>query len=658
MGFATLMSMAVGLAILAQPPQPPPAQPAWSGRDLTQLSLSELAATKVTSISKKPEERSKAAAAVHVITQDDIHRSGATHLVDLLRLVPGLHVARIHSSQWAIGVRGFTSRLARAQLAVMDGRSLYTPLFAGTYWELQDILLEDIERVEVVRGPGGTLWGANAVTGIINVVTRSAANTQGGFVTLGGGTEERGFVRARHGGRIGSGHFRVWGKYADRDAAFRADGSEFDGWWLGSGGFRADWEREGGETITVQGGGYSGRLGSRANVASYTAPFLRTVDGRSPAEGGHLLARWTRRVGGGDLAVQVYYDRTSREEPTFQENRDTGDFDAQYAFRLGERHQVVVGGGYRLSDGRSQGVETLSFVPAARTDSLLTAFVQDEIDVVPDRLKVTLGTKVERNAYTGFELQPTLRAAWSPRDPYTVWGAVTRAVRTPSRIERDLLLDSAVSATAPVYFRLQGNPNFETETLLALEGGVRVRVSERVSLDLAAFHDRHADLLSLDFGAPFSEQGRQITPAVFGNGIEGKVSGAELGLDLRLSRRWMVRSGYNYLNMALEPKPGSTDTTSAAAEDASPRHRVFVWSSLDLPGGLSLDLRGRWLSRLPSQRVDAYASLDARAAWRPTARLEIALVGQNLLDARHAEFGGTAAAEIERSAYGEASWHW
>jgi iron complex outermembrane receptor protein len=652
-----LTSVATSLAVLAQaPPAPQPVQ--WSGRDLTQLSLSELAATKVTSVSKKPEEQSKTAAAIDVITRDDIRRSGATTLVELLRLVPGVHLAHLQSSQWAIGIRGFTSRLARAQLAVMDGRSLYTPLFAGTYWELQDTLLEDVERIEVVRGPGGTLWGANAVTGIINVVTRSAADTQGGFVTLGGGSEERGALRARHGGRIGGGHFRVWGKYADHDAAFRADGAEFDDWRLGLGGFRADWARDDGETFTVSGGGYSGRLGSRGTLSSYTAPFVRTVEGRSPADGGHLIARWTRPLGGGELALQTYYDRSSRKEPTFRETRDTGDFDAQYALHIGRRHEIVVGTGYRLSDGRSQGVETLTFVPPDRIDHLWTAFVQDEIDVVRDRVKLTIGTKVERNSYTGFELQPTLRLGWALREPYFVWVSATRAVRTPSRIERDLLADSAVSATAPTYFRLQGSPDFQTETMLALEGGVRARFSERVSVDLAAFHNRHPNLLSLEFGRPFPEAGRQITPAVIANGIEGNVEGFEVAADVRLARRWMVRSGYSYLNMALQPRPGSTDVSTAAAEDASPRHRVILSSALDLPGGLSLDLRGRWMSRLPSQRVDAYASLDARASWRPISRLELAVVGQNLLEPHHAEFGGTGAAEIERSAYAEASWRW
>ncbi len=629
-------------------------------RDLTSMSLEELARTKVTSVSKTEEPRFRTPAAVQVVTAEDIRRAGATSLVEALRLAPGVHVARINSNQWAVGIRGFTSRLARSQLALMDGRSLYTPLFAGTYWETQDTLLEDVERIEIVRGPGGTLWGANAVSGIVNIVTKDAKDTQGWFVSAGGGSEERAFFRARYGGPIADkGSYRVYGKYFRRDAAFHPATEDFDAWHMAQGGFRTDWKLRGDDRLTVQGDAYSGRAGERTTLSFYERPFLRTVERQAPLSGGNVTARWAHLMNGSVLTVNTYYDRTNRAEPNFREARDTLELDLQHQFGLGQSQRVVWGLGYRLSDGRSQGIETVAFVPPDRTDHIFSAFVHDDVGLVKDRLRLSVGTKLERNQYTGFELQPSARIIWAPGPRHAVWTAVSRAVRTPSRLERDLALTAALSPTLPLFARVIGNEGFTSEKTWAYEAGYRIQPADRLSLEAAAFHNRYRDLTSLEQDPPFVESGRQILPFRFANMLRGRSSGLEVTSLAHLSTRWWISAGYSYLSLHLETRPGSTDTTSVGSAGSSPRHMARAQSSWSLPGHVDVDLGFRWIDRLPSQRVPAYSEMDARVGWFVVPRLELAIVGQNLLHKRHAEFGGSPdPTEIERSVYGEARWRW
>jgi iron complex outermembrane receptor protein len=628
-------------------------------RDLTSISLEELAQTRVTSVSKEEEPLFQTPAAVYVITAEDIRRSGATSLPEALRLAPGVEVARINSNQWAVGIRGFTSRLSRSELALMDGRSLYTPLFAGTYWEAQDTVLDDIERIEVVRGPGGTLWGANAVNGIVNIITKNSKDTQGGLVYGGGGNQERGFVGARYGGTAGdSGTYRVYGKYFDREPGYHASNDNFDGWHMAQGGFRSDWKLPSSDRLTVQGDIYNGRAGERTALTSFQPPYQRTVDTPAELSGGNLLARWDHSLLGSALAVTTYYDRTRRLEPTFHETRDTFNIDIQDQFGLA-RQKVVWGLGYRLSSGRGQGADTVAFVPPNRTDHIFSLFAQDEIALVKDRLTLSLGTKLERNEYTGFELQPSGRLLWSPGSRQAVWAAVTRAVRTPSRIERDLFLTASVSPTLPLFAQIAGNDSFTSESVVAYEAGYRVRPADRLSLDLALFYNRYSDLLSIERGPPLAADGRQILPYRFANMLGGHASGLELSSLAHLTASWAMAAEYSYLSMSLVAQPGSTDATSVPTDEASPRHIALIRSSWRLPAGLDADVSFRWVDAVRAQKTPAYSALDARLAWPIVAKLELAVVGQNLLHDHHLEFGGGPnAVEIPRSLYGEARWRW
>jgi iron complex outermembrane receptor protein len=640
--------------VLAGPSADPAAPPR---RDLTELSLTELAGLEVTTVARAPEAVSHTPAAVFVLTRQDILRSGAKTLSEALRLAPGVQVSRIDASQPTVGIRGFGSRLARSVLVLIDGRSVYTPLFAGTYWEVQDVLLEDIDRIEIIRGPGGTLWGANAVNGVVNIITRRARETRGTFLQAGGGNEERAFGAARWGGALGAhADLRVYAKYADRDSAFHPDGNDYDAWNIGQGGFRLDAER-GASQLTVQGDVYEGRAGERSTFASYTAPFSRTVQEDAELGGGNVRGQWQRPAGQkAAVRVQAYYDHTRRVEPSFDETRDTGDLEIQYDRREGA-HQLLGGLGYRVSRGATGGVPTVVFLPPTRTDHIWGAFLQDRIDLRPDRLILTLGMKAERNDYSGIELQPSARVLWVPRPRHSLWAAVSRAVRTPSRVDRDLDLTVSIDPDRPVFSRFAGSADFMSERAVVYEAGHRAQRGNRFLLDTALFYNDYRDLLSIEPGALFTETGaegpRLVQPFAIANGLRGTVSGAEVAANLRINDPLRLQGSYSFLNVDLRSAPGSLDTTTAAtSEGSSPRHRLVLRASFTR-GPVQLDAILRRISELPAQAVPAYTSFNARVAWG-RAGWEIALVGRDLLEAHHPEFGGGI--EVERSVYAELTW--
>src|SRR4030081_2326538 len=421
--------------------------------NLKQVSLEELGQIEVTTASKVPVKATRTPAAIYIVTQEDIRRSGATSIPEALRLVPGVEVSRIDSNKWSVGVRGFESRLSRSVLVLIDGRSVYTPLFAGTYWDVQDTLLEDIDRIEVIRGPGGTIWGPNAVNGVINIITKNARETKGTLVSSGGGNVDQGTGEARYGSGNGRNfNYRIYGKAFSRGPEFHPDHGRFDDWRMGQGGFRADWDSSTRDTFTVQGDFYSGDAGTRVSISTYSAPYTTTVERNAELSGGNLLGRWQRTLNeSSGIEVQAYYDRTNRHDVTFGENRNTFDIDFLHHLSLPGRQAFVWGLGAHVSAADfMEVVPTILFAPH-RTDQIYSAFLEDEIALVDNKLWLTLGMKFLHNNYTGLEVQPTARLLWNPNPRHTLWTAVTRAVRTPSRLEEDFQPTGATSANPLIF---------------------------------------------------------------------------------------------------------------------------------------------------------------------------------------------------------------
>jgi iron complex outermembrane receptor protein len=457
----------------------PQADQAATGR-LTHLSLEQLGNTEVTTASKEPAQVWRTAAAIYVITQEDIRRSGATSIPEILRLAPGVEVARLDSDHWSVGIRGFGAVLASKLLVLIDGRSVYTPLFAGVYWQVQATPLEDIERIEVIRGPGGTIWGANAVNGVINIITKSAKDTHGSMVSVGGGNVDQGTGAFRYGGGNDRGfNYRVYGMGFTRSPAFHSDGRNFDDWRMGQAGFRADRDLGARDTFTSQGDIYREIAGETTQYALYSPPSQVTVDGNAELTGGNLLGRWKRVLNErSDFQVQAYFDRTNHFEPEFGETRNTFDVDFLHHLTLPGQQNFLWGLGARVSPSNVvQLVPTIDFLPHHMTDQIYSGFVQDEIPFFHRRLSLTLGSKLEHNNYTGFEVQPSARLLWNRTPRQSFWGSVTRAVRTPSRLDEDIQINFFATVTPlPIYLRAGGNRQFRSEELIAYEAGYRTLV--------------------------------------------------------------------------------------------------------------------------------------------------------------------------------------
>jgi iron complex outermembrane receptor protein len=599
--------------------------------DLSQMTLEELSNIEISSVSKKPEPLSDAPAAVYVITQEDIRRSGATSIPEILRLAPNLQVARVDASQYAITARGFNSTTANKLLVLIDGRSVYTPLYSGVFWDAQDVMIEDIERIEVISGAGGTLWGANAVNGVINIITRKSGDTQGGLVSAGAGNAENG-ASARYGGKLGEdASYRIYGKKFNRDNTVMANGSDVaDAWHKGQLGFRMD-KTGTGDTLTLQGDAYDGAID-------------QAVYDNKEISGGNLIARWNRELqDGASLQVQTYYDHTRRIYPgTFGEVLDTYDVNVQHGFHWRTKHDFVWGGGYRYSRDAVTNSAALAFLPADKDLTLGNIFAQDDITLA-ERLKLTAGLRLERNNYTGLENQPNIRLAWKPSDQALLWSSIARAVRTPSRIDREFFVPGS-----PPYFFLGGGPDFQSEKLTAYEIGYRVEPSAQASLSISTFYNVYDQL-------------RSIEPAggtnVLANMMEGDTYGVETWGSYSISEWWQLKAGYTYLNVDLRFKSGSGDIAGVQAAGNDPRHRFSLRSMMDLEHDLSLDIALRAVSPLPNPGVPGYVALDSNLGWRISRDMELSISGFNLLGNQHPEFGAaTARSEIGRTFYAKMSW--
>lgn len=616
----------------------------------------------VTTVSRKTNSVEQSAAAVFVITSEMIRRSGYTSLPELLRLAPGVQVARQTADNWAVSIRGLNDTFANKLLVLIDGRSIYSPSFSGVSWNKEDTLIEDIERIEVIRGPAGTMWGANAVNGIINVITKSAKETQGGFVSAGGGTEERGFGNARYGGKLGrDAHYRVYGKFFNRDGAVFPDGRNAGDQWLkGQGGYRVDWDVSPEDAITVQGDGYADR--SHENLITGLMPG-QSFRGNVDIDGGNILSRWTRTISPvSDLQLQFYYDYWRLDSPQFfVVNEHTVDVDFQHRFGWGSRQNIIWGLDFRLVANDVENTFIAAFDPSTRMMPLYSGFIQDEITVIPDRFRFVIGTKLEHNIYTGVEVQPNARFLWTPHRNHTFWGAVSRAIRTPSRSERDFQLNLQVDEVGGVPVTLTRLPasGLGAEELLAFELGYRMQPHEKLSFDFATFFNVYDDLVSSEPATAPAPPPIVAAASQFANTLEGKTYGGEVVGRWQMLKPWRWEMTYSLLRTDFH-NDGVGLTSEAAAEGNSPEHQLSLRSQLDISTQWELDWMVRFVDGLPNVNVPSYFALDVRLGWHPRKDLEFSITGNNLFDRRHPEFtpAGTifSATEIEQSVYGKATW--
>ncbi|MEJ2701112.1 MAG: TonB-dependent receptor [Sedimentisphaerales bacterium] len=626
------------------------------------MSIEELMNIEVTSVSKKEEKVFETPAAVYVITQEDIRRSGATSLPDVLRMVPGLQVAQINSNSWAITARGFQDQFANKLLVLIDGRSVYSGNYSGVYWDVQDVVLEDVDRIEVVRGPGGTLWGANAVNGVINVITKHAKDTQGTLLSAGAGNEEHGIGVARYGGKLDqNSHYRVYGKYFDRDDSLDAAGHDLgDGWDQLHSGFRIDQDAGDFDRLTLQGDFYNGNVGM---TGTETSSSFTVLDPTMRVSGGNLLGRWSHNFSDtSDMDVQMYYDRFERLNTTLDQTDDTFDIEFQHYFMLNQQQQITWGLGYRHNNNLFDSQREEHRSPKRRQTDIYSAFVQDKATLVEDTLYLTLGSKFERNSYTGFEYQPSGRLLWAADEKNTIWGAVSRAVRMPSRREIDMSLDSGIEGSPPnaMRFTLEGNKEFESEDLLAYEIGYRVQPAKEFFLDVTGFYNVFDDLLTHESSTTLETTPvpHVLVESRFGNKMYGEVYGVEVAANWDVRESWRLSGGYTFLQMQLHLDKSSMSDGSLldeTLEDHSPHNQLHLRSYLDLPHDLEFDTAFYYVDSLCGMSVPSYIRCDARLGWYISENMELSAVVRNLSDGRHTEFESDIIdyGQIERSVFVE-----
>jgi iron complex outermembrane receptor protein len=637
---------------------------------LKTLSLEELSQIEVTTPSKAPESAFRAPVAIYVITGEDIRRSGATSIPEALRLAPGVEVQRIDSNRWSIGIRGFGSRLTRSVLVLIDGRTVYTTLFAGTYWEAQDTDMPDIDRIEVIRGPGGVIWGPNAVDGVINVITKSSKDTQGLLVSVLGGNANLGSTTIRYGGSNASNFtYRVYAKALAGAHEDHSDGNNYDAWRSAQTGFRMEWNQSARGNFTLQGDGYVEAAGEGAGAVSYTPPYSQTLYGYEYLSGANILGRWEKTLSpGNDVQVQAYLDRTNHRELNLADYRTVYDVDYLQRVKWGSRQQISFGLGARVIPIYDPIVFTgLTFTPIHRTDQLYTAFFQDDIELLRDRLTLSLGTKLLHTNFTSFEPEPSARLSWTPSHTQTIWASFTHAIRTPSDAEANFTLSGYVGPAGGLqaFAAFLPNTRFAPEQLNGFEAGYRRLLGKSVLIDFAAFQNHYHDLFDEEFIVPsFSLSDAPpplhlLLPAQFRNGLLGHTAGFEIAPEWRPLPFWRLRGSYSYLDLVLGKSPTSGDLgTIPSMEGGSPKHQVMAASSFDLGKKLQLDLDYRYISALGALGIPAYSTMDARLAWRLRPAVEVSLTGQNLLQADHLEYPADAGPNvaIQRSAYLQIIW--
>ncbi len=652
---------------------------------LASLSLEELLNTEITTLSRKSENLGTAPAAVHVVSQSDIRRSGARSIPELLRLVPGMQVAQIDANKWAVTSRGANGRFANKLLVLMDGRTIYNPLLSGVYWDAQDTDLSSIERIEIVRGPGATMWGSNAVNGVVNIITKHAADTQGETLAVSGGSNGN-EATLRWGSATDRRAYRVFAKLSERngnvDLAGNAAPDDADMFRLGG---RYDWDGDGGKTLTISGEVYSGSSGDWRYDRSLTPPYEIITAADNDLSGGFLMALWSAELeNGSSLNIRSYLNRSERDEPTFFASLDTFEVDLQHRLAIGEKHNLIWGLNYRTTRDEIGNSFQIAFSPTERTQNLVSAFVQDEVSLLNDRARLIFGSKFEYNTFSDsdVEIEPSVRMSYALSESATIWGSVSHAVRMPSRGELDGSIVTRVfppglpqlPLPVPLVATVRGNPSMESEEITAYEAGFRVRRGSTI-FDLALFHNEFDKLRSLTAGAPLCPPNDEIlalnpacvlsapyveAPLFVDNGADLSTTGAEVWLSQELSESWRLQLAYTYIRTR-EQDSGSGQTASLEIVEDSPDHQVSLRSSTNISQEVELDLIARWVDDLQQQAVDSYTALDIRLAWTPNASWNFALVGRNLFADDHLEFQSElvdlAPVLIEPDGYLEVRWN-
>jgi iron complex outermembrane receptor protein len=642
--------------------------------DLTQKSLEDLMNIDVTSVSKKAQKTSETAAAVFVISAEEIRRSGALNIPDLLRMVPGLDVAQIDAGKWAISARGFNGQYSNKLLVQIDGRTVYSPVFAGVFWDSQNVPLESIERIEVIRGPGAAVWGSNAVNGVISIITKSAGETQGGSVTAGGGNAGQGPDTIRYGGKTHSlDTYRVYAEGFHINALPTFTGRDgHDDWRLVHGGYRTDTTLSARDSLTTEGEVYLGNAGELVTtIVSLAPPLNATLAMRDRYFGWNQLARWNRTISPhSETSLQVYFDRAKRGDPTYDIGVDTFDIDFHRHTAWGARQDIVWGLGYRVSANGASPTLRISFTPQNRLTQLFSIYAQDEITLLPD-LRLSVGARLEHNGYTGFDLEPSVRLAWTPNSRNMVWSAVSGAVRTPARSDRDIRVNfaarpgSIATGNLPMLIGFIGNPNAKNERLTAFEAGFRNSLSGSLSLDSTVFYNRYRDLESTERGAMVLETTpappHLLIPILYGNGLYGETHGIEVFANWKAASHWTLSPGYAFYAAHLHTTASSRDTTTVSGtQGGSPDHQAQLRSSISLPWNLQWNASAYFVNRLPAQSIPSYTRLDSGLTWRAGEHFSIILAGQNLLRDFHPEYSGPDSSVqsglMRRNAYAKIAW--
>lgn len=652
------------------------AAPALGGDDLTNMKLEDLMNLRVQVISaaKRPQQLSDAAAAIYVITGEDIRRTGASSVPEALRLVPGMQVARLNNGAWAISARGFAGSIANKLLVLVDGRSIYSPLFGGVLWDLQDFMLQDIDRIEVIRGPGATLWGANAVNGVINIITKSAGATRGGFASVGTGSMERGYAEARYGGMIGAETaLRISAKYSDWKSTMDSTvAGHFQAPYVTrSIAMRVDSNLTSADTLMASGQLTSSIFGEMEPIPQYVPPYVALLSFRYSEGSAFFNSKWSHvnsETSDYSLRLSYTYEHAGRGGDTGWSNSLEVEF--QDHFQPFESHDVVWGLAYKANFMHIGSSLAISATRADVTQDVVSGFLQDDISLIPSQLRATIGTKVEYNNFSGFDVEPSARLIWTPNDKTSLWAAVSRAARTPTMAEHYMLhlwgvIPNPVDPTfPPIELMVTGNREFKSETVTTYELGYRLNPLDNVSLDLAAFYNDSSGLLSVEYGA----QAFALTPVphvtqalIMGNYVRAHAVGFELSGEWQPTQGWRLRGSYAYWNGNAAKDGGDRATTNLTTLGQVPRNQFSFRSSADLPGDLETDITIRYVGALTYTSIGAYMAVDARLGWRPSESFDLSVVGQNLIGPPHTEFNATidtlpsVAARLGRTVFVKAS---